>query len=209
MLRFRHGALRTMALTLLFIATGATAALAGPPWISIEIPPNEIDPTTRGALALVLTWHHETLAAFPVEGVAYGIVDGRRVTREIRLSKTSRDGVMAVRADLPEEGTWIIRVDMTDGVTGGRASALLALGPGNTSVSYVKVPRGHEGRYPRLATDSDVDAMLATAALVAQAEIDAASHLRVLSAFDSSFLWAILLLPAALAMAMRRRQAEV
>jgi hypothetical protein len=141
--------------------------------------------------------------------MAYGIVDGRRVTREIRLSKTSRDGVMAVRADIPEEGTWIIRVDMTDGVTGGRASALLALGPGNTSVSYVKVPRGHEGRYPRLATDSDVDAMLATAALVAQAEIAAAKHLRVLSGFDGTLLWAILLLPAALAMAMRRRRVEV
>jgi len=206
MLRFRHGALRTLALTLLFIASGATAALAGPPWISVELPPNEIDPTTRGALALVLTWHHEKLAAFPVEGLAYGIVDGRRVTREIQLSKTSRDGVMAVRADLPRDGTWVIRVDMTDGITNGRASTLLALGPGNTSVSYVKVPRGHEGRFPRLATDSDVDAMLETAALVAQAEVEAAGYLSVLSAYNGAFLWAILLLPAAAMMAMRRRK---
>lgn len=113
---------------------------------------------------------------------------------------------MAVRADLPDEGTWVIRVDMTDGVTEARASTLLALGPGNESVSYVKVPRGYEGKYPRLATDADVDAMLETAALVAQAEIDAASHLRVLSAYNGAFLWAVLLLPAAAIMVLRRRE---
>ena len=51
-----------------------------------------------------------------------------------------------------------------------------------------------------LATDADVDAMLETAALVAQAEIDAARHLRVLSAYNGAFLWAILLLPLGLGM---------
>lgn len=203
MLRFRHGALRTLALTLLFMATSATAALAGPPWISVELPPNEIDPTTRGALALVLTWHHDNLAAFPVEGMAHGIIDGRRVTREIELSRTSRDGVYAVRADLPAEGTWVIRVDMTDGVTEARASTLLALGPGNDEVSYLKVPRGHQGKYPRLATDADVDAMLATASLVAQAEVEAARHLRVLSGFDLSFLGLMAL--ALMAITARRK----
>ena len=50
----RRPLLVAAALTLL----ATTPAFAGPPWISIEIPANPYNSTTRGAFCLVRVYHH-------------------------------------------------------------------------------------------------------------------------------------------------------
>ena len=61
-------------------ALAATMAFMGPPWISIETPPNPFDSGSRGSYLLVHAFHHGTPVNFPVAGTAEGIVDGTRRT---------------------------------------------------------------------------------------------------------------------------------
>src|SRR5437868_1676283 len=56
----------------------AAPALAGPPWISIELPVNPYDESTRGAFLLVHEFHHGTPVSYIVTGTAEGIVNGER-----------------------------------------------------------------------------------------------------------------------------------
>jgi len=52
--------IRSLGLAALVSALVATPALAGPPWISIELPANPYDQATRGAFLLVHAFHHGT-----------------------------------------------------------------------------------------------------------------------------------------------------
>lgn len=190
----------------LTLASVATAA-AGPPWISVEYPANGIDETTRGALCLVHTYHHAAQGQFPVEGTAEGIVDGKRMSLPLSLETTSRAGVYAVRGALPVEGTWVLVLTMTDGVSEARASALVAMGPGNDEVSLVKVPRANRGNWPRPATDADVEAMLQTAAAVADAQRSLSRQVRAVRIARGSALGlSALLLPLGVVLRSRRRE---
>ncbi len=185
----------------------ATApALAGPPWISIEYPANGIDRATRGALALVHIYHHETPVGYPVEGMAVGMVDGKRVTLPLSIEPTSRVGVSAIRGEIPQEGTWVLVITAKDGSDRSLASVLVALGPGNDEVSLVKVPRMREGNWPRPATDQDVDAMLEMAVAVAEAEKSVAARFQVVKIVRAVLVGTLVLLPVGL-VTWRRREA--
>ena len=72
--------LRTAMLAAAVLAVGAAAPAFGPPWISIETPPNPHDPALRGAFLVVHTFHHGNLTASGVTGAAEGIVGGARKT---------------------------------------------------------------------------------------------------------------------------------
>jgi hypothetical protein len=187
----------------------AVPAQAGPPWISVEYPANGIDRLTRGAIALVHTYHHETVAAFPLKGTAEGIVDGKRVSLPLEFSRTSRDGVWAVRGDIPDEGTWVLVVTATDGANGARASALIALGPERDEVSLVKVPRTREGNWPRPAKSSDVDAMLELASAVNESIEAVDSRMRVVTIIRNAAIGTLVVLPFGLVMWRRRDWSEV
>ena len=65
-----------LAAAALFSAAIASPALAGPPWISIELPANPLNATTRGMYLLVRSYHHADATAMPVTGTATGMVDG-------------------------------------------------------------------------------------------------------------------------------------
>lgn len=148
------------------LAAAALAALpapvqAGPPWISVELPANPHHPDTRGALALVHTFHHGDSRQFPVRGEAIGFVDGVRRTVALDVTPTYRPGVWAVRGTLPNGSGWVLNLLMTDGDKKPLASALVAL-RGDGEVFGVRVPHDlMDGwKVPREATNAEVESML-------------------------------------------------
>lgn len=190
------------------LLAAATIALAGPPWISLEYPPNRLDKETRGALALVRIYHHEDAGQFPVEGTAEGIVDGERVSLPLKFTAIGDEGVWAAWGDIPEDGNWVLAIHGTDGVTTAEVSILAALADGNEEISFVKVPRSRQGNWPRAANDRDVESMLGTA--VAMAEAQGRSPFRAITVGEAAMgLGGVLvLLPFGLAAARRRREEE-
>ena len=126
------------------LLVAVTIAIAGPPWISIEYPPNRLDKETRGALALVRIYHHENAGQFPVEGTAEGVVDGERVSLPLKFTPVGDEGVWATWGKIPEEGNWVLAIHGTDGVSKAEISILAALADGNQEISFVKVPRREE-----------------------------------------------------------------
>ncbi len=189
------------------LLVAATIAIAGPPWISIEYPPNRLDRETRGALALVRIYHHEDAGQFPVEGSAEGLVDGQRVTVPLRFTPVGDEGVWAVWGEIPEEGNWVLAIHGTDGVSHAEVSVLAALAAGNREISFVKVPRSREGNWPRAATDRDVESMLQTAVVIAEAQ--GQSPFRAITIGEAAMgIGGVLLLPFGLAVVRRRREED-
>jgi hypothetical protein len=152
-----RGRAPALAATLLFALT-AVGVAAGPPWISIELPANPYDRSTRGAIALVRTYHHGGPVQLQVRGTAEGLVDGERVSLPLDLVAAGPTGVYAIRADLPGRGTWILVVRggaEEDGVT-----AIVDLGP-DGAIRAVDVPtRGENPPIPRAITGPEIDARL-------------------------------------------------
>ena len=190
------------------LLVAATIAIAGPPWISIEYPPNRLDRETRGALALVRIYHHQYAGQFPVEGTAEGIVDGDRVSLPLKFTPIGSKGVWAVWGEIPKEGNWVLAIHGTDGVSHTEVSILAALADGNREISFVKVPRSREGNWPRAAKDSDVESMLRTAVVMAEAQ--GRSPFRSITVGEAAMGIGgmILLAPFGLAAIRRRREID-
>lgn len=191
------------------LLVAATIAIAGPPWISIEYPPNRLDKETRGALALVRIYHHENAGQFPVEGTAEGMVDGQRVSLPLKFTAVGDEGVWAAWGKIPEEGNWVLAIHGTDGVSKAEISILAALADGNQEISFVKVPRSREGNWPRAANDRDVASMLETAIVMADAQ--GRSPFRAITVGEAAMGLggALLLIPFGLTAVRRRREDEV
>ena len=189
------------------LLVAVSVALAGPPWISIEYPPNRLDGETRGALALVRIYHHENAGQFPVEGTAEGIVDGERVSLPLEFTPVGDEGVWAAWGKIPEDGNWVLAIHGTDGVSNAEVSILAALADGNEEISFVKVPRSRQGNWPRAATDSDVESMLRTAVVVAEAQGRSPFRAITVGEAATGLGGALLLLPLGMA-ALRRREDE-
>ena len=66
----RHFTAIVLASIMSAVAVPAADALArfGPPWLSIELPANPLDPTTKGAYLVVRTYHHDKSIPMIVEG---------------------------------------------------------------------------------------------------------------------------------------------
>lgn len=139
----------------------ATPAHAGPPWISLEMPANPHQPSTRGAFFLVHTYHHGTPTQYPLSGTAEGILNGRRQTQQLEIVATDKPGVYAVRYHPTGQGVWVLALNMTEGNDG--AGMLVTLGK-DGQVASVQVPSREieNGRWvvPRNVTREDVDAAL-------------------------------------------------
>jgi hypothetical protein len=88
----RKSLLRTLAAAAACLILGAAAPSFGPPWISIETPPNPFDRESKGALLVVHTFHHGTPIASGVTGTAEGIVSGARRSVALSFQSTSRPG---------------------------------------------------------------------------------------------------------------------
>lgn len=112
----------------LAIAPGGVAAetTVGAPWISMEIPANPMDATTRGAVMLVHVYHHEHPAGYGVSGAAEGIVDGKRRSVDLVLEETSRPNVYALKQQWPDQGDWLLKIGIEQRAL---ATLLVELGP--------------------------------------------------------------------------------
>src|SRR3989441_10005621 len=106
----------------------AAPALAGPPWISIELPVNPYDESTRGAFLLVHEFHHGTPVSYIVTGTAEGIVNGERRSIKLEFSETAREGVFALKRMWPAEGVWTLVIKANQGPDDA-ATAVVELGP--------------------------------------------------------------------------------
>ncbi len=138
------------------LAGASSPAFAGPPWISIELPANPLDATTRDAFLIVHTYHHATVVNFALTGRAIGMVDGKRQSIDLAFNRTSIAGAYALRRNWPTQGTWVLAINT--GVEGG-PTALVGIGA-DGEVRSVKVPRQAGQAWGRPATDRDIDAAL-------------------------------------------------
>jgi hypothetical protein len=154
---------RRFALTALLLAALPVAAFAGPPWISIELPANPWEPTTRGAYLVVHAYHHGTPMAAPISGTAEGIVNGQRRTIQLSFDKTARSGVFALRNQWGNAGRWVLVITISQGGQGEEdiAQAVVEIAEGG-QVTGVSVPTRdeREGRFPRRATRAEIEAAL-------------------------------------------------
>ena len=133
-------------------STSNAAALFGGPWISIEAPANPYDPTARGALMLVHTFHHGTKVNLPVVGKAEGLVAGERKTVNLTLTKSSEIGTHSVRNEWGSKGTWTVLVTATQGDASIQAVADINA---DGSVGKISVP-SKNGR-PHLLSVAEID----------------------------------------------------
>lgn len=154
----------TLLRRLAIVAASSLALVAatrsfGPPWISIETPPNPYDAASRGAFLLVHTFHHGDVVASGVSGTAEGIVNGARKSVRLAFDTTSRRGTYALRKQWPTEGTWMLVIN-----TGGQSqgvTALVDLGAHGEAMN-VRVPTRHERGWdlPQQVSARDIDAAL-------------------------------------------------
>ncbi len=199
-LRRRYPVLLGLAAALAVALAAPALVEAGPPWITVEYPPNPLDRETRGALLVVHTYHHAGSVAAEISAVAHPAGEGDARSIELDVGPTSRPGVYAVRGELPEREAWVVVVTMREG--DAAASALVAMEPGG-ELTAVRVP--HELRngwpIPHAATEAEVQAMRETARALAQARRD----LRLGAASAGAALAGVVLLPLG-ALALRRRR---
>ena len=141
------------------LALIAATPAFGPPWISIETPPNPFDAGSRGAFLMVHTFHHGDIVASGVTGTAEGIVFGARRSISLAFDTTSRRGTYALRKQWPTDGTWMLVIN-TGGQTQG-VTALVELSS-HGDVANVRVPTRRSGQWdlPQQVTARDIDAAL-------------------------------------------------
>jgi hypothetical protein len=144
-----------------FVAVMAMApAPVGPPWISIEYPPSPYDATTRDAFLLVHAFHHGTPMNFPVAGKAEGVVAGKRKSIALDFTRTSRDGVYALKRQWPTEGNWVLAIDVSQAAN-DKAGALVELSA-TGEVAKVTVPTSRQDGWaiPRAITAAEIESAL-------------------------------------------------
>lgn len=148
-----------LAVPLLTLSALPSVAVAGPPWISIELPANPYDRATRGAFLVVHAFHHGTPMGFPVTGKAEGIVNGQRKSIDLKFERTERDGAYVLRNQWGSEGEWTLVISVAQGED-DKVTALVQVS--GAEVFSVKVPTERRGEWdiPKKVTMADVEATL-------------------------------------------------
>jgi hypothetical protein len=158
-------------LAVLVLAAGLSVAAPspgfakGPPWVSIELPANPWDQSTRGAYLLVHVFHHGLAMQVEPGGTAEGMVNGQRRSVPLRFEKASRPGVYALRNQWGAAGRWVLVITVNQGGHEGAAEdiaqAVVEISE-DGSVTSVRVPtREDRGRaFPRRVTQAEIDAAL-------------------------------------------------
>src|SRR6266566_204219 len=101
-----HIRIRSLALAAVACALVAAPApafgLKGPPWISIELPANPYDKSTRDAFLLVHAFHHGTAMGFIVTGTAEGMLNGDAAVAQAGLRRDLERGRLRSEADMAQ-----------------------------------------------------------------------------------------------------------
>jgi hypothetical protein len=149
-------------LALALLSAGVAApAVAGPPWISIELPASPWSNLPRNTFVLVRTYHHFTPVPVILAGTADGLVGGVRRTIPLTFDSTAVPGLYAVQQQWPREGVWVLRITLNE--EHGAATVVVGIGSSG-EVSLVRVPTG-VGRIPRPVSDAEVGSMLRSLAM--------------------------------------------
>ena len=188
---------RSLALAGLALLGLPAAAVAGPPWVSIELPANPLDRSTRGAYLLVHSFHHERVITMNLVGRAEGMVNGKRTSLPLAFRETSRGAVFALDQSWPKGEAWLLVI--TAGAVNGKggATALVGIGP-DGEVRSVRVPNRKQGEFtvPTDPTAQEIERQLQT--LAGADERDDGTSLAVLP---------LLLLPLGALVGLRRGRA--
>jgi len=152
--------MRSFGVATVLSALLAAPALAGPPWISIELPANPYDQATRGAFLLVHAFHHGQPVGYLLTGTAEGIVNGERRSIKLEFSETTRDGVYALKRMWPTEGVWTLVIKANQGPDDA-ATAVIELGA-QGEVASIRVPVMQRGQWtvPAPVSLGEIDAAL-------------------------------------------------
>jgi len=152
--------MRSFGVATVLSALLAAPALAGPPWISIELPANPYDQATRGAFLLVHAFHHGQPVGYLLTGTAEGIVNGERRSIKLEFSETTRDGVYALKRMWPTDGVWTLVIKANQGPDDA-ATAVIELGP-EGEVASIRVPVMQRGQWtvPAPVSLGEIDAAL-------------------------------------------------
>ena len=152
--------MRSFGVATVLSALLAAPALAGPPWISIELPANPYDQATRGAFLLVHAFHHGQPVGYLLTGTAEGIVNGERRSIKLEFSETTRDGVYALKRMWPSDGVWALVIKANQGPDDA-ATAVIELGP-EGEVASIRVPVMQRGQWtvPAPVSLGEIDAAL-------------------------------------------------
>lgn len=142
----------------------ASPLLAGPPWISVETPPNPFDQASRGAFLLVHTFHYARQANEQVRGRAIGVVGGERRAVALTLEPTSRPGVFAVKNSWGDTGDWVLVItNQQSGHAGGAAEVMVRVS-GNRVVGIEAATKPSQWAElplePRRFAEAEVEAAL-------------------------------------------------
>jgi hypothetical protein len=141
-------------------AAPAADALFGAPWMSLELPANPLDRTTKGAFVVVHTYYHQQAVSVTLEGRAERLDAAQTsfpMKVPLRFEATSRPGAYALRRTWPAEGRWLLVVTMSRVEHG----PTMLIGVVDGEVRTVRVPsEEREGwTLPRPATDADYTAV--------------------------------------------------
>ncbi len=137
---------------------------AGPPWITVELPPNPFDKASRGAFVLVHALHYANDSGDPVVGRAVGIVDGQRRAVNLSFDRTSRPGVYALKNSWGEKGEWtLVITNQQDGHGGGAAEVMVRVS-GNRVIGVEAATKPSKFAElplePRRFTEAEIEASL-------------------------------------------------
>ncbi len=154
-----HTPLRKAALVVVLSLAAAAAAIAGPPWISIEYPVNPHDPNTRNAYLTVRVYHHGDLVNNDIGGTAEGLVDGKRQSVKLDIKRLPQTGVYAVYWKKPASGHWALLIS-TSNEGHFLASALVDIDD-HGRIASVSVPsdpiEGGRWRVPRRIASNELE----------------------------------------------------
>lgn len=144
--------MKSATLAVLLSIAAAAPALAGPPWITVEVRPHQFN------RVIVHTFHHGTANPMPLRGTAHGLVDGRRVDQPLRIDPIAEGNNSYAVSGWGEQGVWVLSIADAEGTHLGAGAAVLVDRSGAVTVRY---PRMFDGQ-TRAATHAEISAMLST-----------------------------------------------
>lgn len=165
----RFGTLRTrLACAALLVSVIATPLTAGPPWISVELPGNPYDQTSRDAFLIVHAFHHGEPVDYPVSGVAEGMVKGQRTSIPLTFRKTSRSGAFALSKQWTDGTPWVLALTVAQGAD-DKVTALVTIATDGHASKVETLTRVAEKGIvlPRPLVRGDIDAALREASVAA------------------------------------------
>ncbi len=132
---------------------------AGGFWLTLGNPDASGEARAMHAVATVKAFGCHNPADATITGIAIGVLDGKRQTIPLKLTRLREPGMYAVARQWPSEGRWVVQ--FTGRYNGAVASTLAPAGPNGVDRFQKKELRGEPG-------ESDIRAMLEQAVTLAK-----------------------------------------